>query len=283
MRAAVVTSFGRPPACQDFPEPTPTKSTEFLVDVLAAGLYPRVRAQAKGSHYTSSEELPLVPGIDGVGRGPDGTLRYFLLPDTTMGAMAERTVIDLRRSVVLPEDTDPIRVAAAMNPAMSSWLALRQRITIEPGQCVLILGATGNAGQLAVPIAKHLGAGQVIGAGREPGRLAVLRDLGAEATVSLAGDVDVVLDYLWGRRPPTRSPPWSRTAPTPARRSAGSRSVRSPGPPRPSRRLPYAPPAFRSSEADRARSPLRTSWPSCPLSLPPSPPEPCGSTRGPSR
>jgi hypothetical protein len=58
MRAAVVTSFGRPPACQDFPEPTPTKSTEFLVDVLAAGLYPRVRAQAEGSHYTSSEELP---------------------------------------------------------------------------------------------------------------------------------------------------------------------------------------------------------------------------------
>jgi NADPH:quinone reductase-like Zn-dependent oxidoreductase len=212
MRAAVVTSFDRAPTCQDFPTPTPRRDSEVLVDVLAAGLHPRVRSQADGSHYTSSDELPLVPGIDGVGRTPDGTLRYFVLPDTTMGAMAEQTVIDLRRSVVLPDDTDPILIAAAMNPAMSSWLALRQRTTSQPGQRVLVLGATGNAGQLAVQIAKHLGAGHVIGAGRDPGRLATLRDLGADETVSLggdpaeaagrlgstAGDVDVVLDYLWG-------------------------------------------------------------------------------------
>ena len=70
-----------------------------------SGLHPRVRSQANGSHYTSSAELPLVPGVDGVGRAPDGTLRYFVLPDTVMGAMAEQTVIDLRRSVVLPEDS----------------------------------------------------------------------------------------------------------------------------------------------------------------------------------
>ena len=73
----------------------------MLVDVIASGLHPRVRSQSDGSHYTSTDELPLVPGIDGVGRTHDGELRYFILPDTTMGAMAEQTIVDLRRSVVL--------------------------------------------------------------------------------------------------------------------------------------------------------------------------------------
>ncbi len=213
MRAAVVTSFGTPPACQDFPVPEPRAPGEACVDVIAAGLHPRVRSQADGSHYTSSGELPLVPGIDGVGRAPDGTLRYFILPDTRVGAMAEQTVIDLRRSVVLPEDSDPVHIAAAMNPAMSSWIALRRRITFRPGQQVLVLGATGNAGRMAVQVARHLGASRVIGAGRHPGRLAALTDLGADATVSLDGspddaarrlgqaarEADVVLDYLWGQ------------------------------------------------------------------------------------
>jgi NADPH:quinone reductase-like Zn-dependent oxidoreductase len=212
MRAAVVTSFDTPPSFQSFPTPTPQAPEEVLIDVIAAGLHPRVRSQADGSHYTSSDELPLVPGIDGVGRAPDGTLRYFILPDTAMGAMAEQTVIDLRRSVILPEDSDPVLIAAAMNPAMSSWVALRRRISFPPGQSVLVLGATGNAGQLAVQIAKSLGASQVIGAGRRPAKLRALRDLGADETVLLSGDpadiarrlgqagrdVDVVIDYLWG-------------------------------------------------------------------------------------
>jgi NADPH:quinone reductase-like Zn-dependent oxidoreductase len=99
-----------------------------------------------------------------------------------------------------------------MNPAMSSWIALRRRIAFRPGQSVLVLGATGNAGQMAVQIAQHLGAGHVIAAGRDAGGLAALAAVGADETVSLAGapdvaddalgvaaaDVDVALDYLWG-------------------------------------------------------------------------------------
>jgi NADPH:quinone reductase-like Zn-dependent oxidoreductase len=211
MKAAVVSSFDSAPRYQDFGVPTPAGDDEVLVDVLAAGLHPRVRSQANGSHYTSTDALPLVPGVDGVGRGPDGLLRYFILPDTTMGAMAEQTVIDTRRSIVLAEDADPVTVAAAMNPAMSSWVALRQRVSFQAGQDVLVLGATGNAGQMAVQVAKHLGAGQIIAAGRDPGRLAALPALGATATVPLgaadtadrlaktAADVDVVLDYRWGQ------------------------------------------------------------------------------------
>jgi NADPH:quinone reductase-like Zn-dependent oxidoreductase len=105
-----------------------------------------------------------------------------------------------------------IVLAAAMNPGMSSWVALQQRVTFTPGQAVLILGATGSAGQLAIQIAKHLGAGAVVAAGRGAERLAALVDLGADDTIDLAteadqvaqelaekaAEVDVVLDYLWG-------------------------------------------------------------------------------------
>ncbi len=193
--------------------PTPTAPDEVLVDVLAVGLHPRVRSQANGTHYTSTDALPLIPGVDGVGRGPDGQLRYFIVRDEAVGTMAEQAVIDLRRSIVLPDRADPVRVAAAMNPAMSSWIALRRRIDFREGQHVLVLGATGNAGRLAISVAKRLGASVVIGAGRNPDRLGALADLGADATVSLEGapddlaerlgqaarDVDVVIDYLWGQ------------------------------------------------------------------------------------
>lgn len=213
MRAAVVESFDTPPTYRDFPTPAPGSPHEVVVDIVAAGLHPRVRSQADGSHYTSDDALPLVPGIDGVGRAPDGSLRYFVLPDTHVGSMAERTVVDVRRSIVLPPDCDPVQIAAAMNPAMSSWVALRQRISFTAGQSVLVLGTTGNAGRLAVQVAKHLGASHVIGAGRRPDRLAEIAGLGADVTVSLDGDtadvadrlgraardVDVVLDYLWGQ------------------------------------------------------------------------------------
>jgi NADPH:quinone reductase-like Zn-dependent oxidoreductase len=209
MHAAVVTTFGSPPAYQEFPTPTPQGAHQALADVLAVGLHPRVRSQANGSHYTSTGDLPLVPGVDGVARTADGATRYFVMGDTTMGAMAEQTVIDLRRSVVLPDGSDPVTMAAAMNPAMSSWVALRRRIGFKAGQRVLVLGATGSAGRLAVQVAKYLGAGQVIAAGRQPAKLAALPGLGADVTTSLDGqelakaaaDVDVVLDYVWG--PPT--------------------------------------------------------------------------------
>jgi NADPH:quinone reductase-like Zn-dependent oxidoreductase len=206
MYAAVVRSFDHPPRYETVDAPQPQGEHEVVVDVLAAGLHPRVRSGADGSHYTSDGALPLIPGIDGVGRTADGGLLYFVLPDTTRGSMAEQAVVDVRRSVPLPADSDAATIAAAMNPAMSSWIALRRRIAMPPGQRVLVLGATGNAGQMAIQVAKHLGAAHVIGAGRDPERLAALRDFGADVTVSLddgalgnaAADVDIVIDYLWG-------------------------------------------------------------------------------------
>ena len=203
MHAAVVTSFDVPPRYLDHPDPVARGSDQVVVDVVAAGVHPRVRSQANGSHYTSTGELPLVPGIDGVVRDSDGRLLYTVLDDTSLGTMADRTVIERDRSVVLPDGIDPVKVAAAMNPSMSSWIALRRRIDFDPGQRVLVLGATGNAGRMAIQVAKRFGAAQVIAAGRDAARLAGLPALGADETctfdeVAVAADVDVVIDYVWG-------------------------------------------------------------------------------------
>jgi NADPH:quinone reductase-like Zn-dependent oxidoreductase len=212
MNAAVVTSFTEPPRYQRFEVPEPSAAGEVLADVLAVGLHPRVRSGAAGKHYTSSGTLPMIPGVDGVGRLPDGRLVYFAADDDVLGTMADKALVDRRRSVELPDGADVARVAAAMNPAMSSWVALRRRVQLKPGQSVLILGATGNAGAMAVQVARRLGAGRVIGVGRDLERLRALIPAGADDVVQLtddaeatgqalaaaAAEVDIVLDYLWG-------------------------------------------------------------------------------------
>jgi NADPH:quinone reductase-like Zn-dependent oxidoreductase len=215
MQAAVVSSFEAPPRYQQFEVPVPTDEHHQLVDVLAVGLHPRVRTGASGRHYTSTGVLPMIPGVDGVGQMPDGRRVYFVADDDVPGPMAQRAVIDVRRSLPLPDgltESGVETIAAAMNPAMSSWVALRHRVPLQPGQSVLVLGATGNAGAMAVQVAKRLGAGRVVAAGRDAGRLRALGDAGADDLVQLTGDVeatdaalataaaevDIVLDYLWG-------------------------------------------------------------------------------------
>lgn len=209
MQAAVVRHFDFAPKYEEFQIRQPQGEDEVLVQVLAAGLHPRVRAGASGLHYADQRVLPMIPGIDAVGRLPDGQLVYCVVHDTPFGTLAEQVVADRRRCAPLPEGSNVSVIAAAMNPAMSSWLALRHRAQIQPGQSVLVLGATGSSGQMALHIAKFLGAGRVVGAGRQLSRL---EGSPADALVSLQGDarsvsqalaeaaseVDIVLDYLWG-------------------------------------------------------------------------------------
>ena len=216
----------------------------------------------------------MIPGIDGVGRAATGELLYFVLPDTTLGAMAEQTLVDRRRSVVLPAGSDPAAIAAGMNPAMSSWIALRKRIEFKPGASVLVLGAAGNAGRMAVEVAKHLGAGQVIAAARNPKDTMVSLD----ALGEVATDVDVVLDYLWGE--PTVN---AMTALITHRSDDGQaldwiRSAPSPAPPPRSHPPRCAPPTCGSSAPDRAPSARRRSSASSPRSPPRSTPERSRST-----
>ncbi len=149
MNAAVVASFEEPPDYQPIEIPQPTTSEEILVDVLAAGLHPRVRSGAAGRHYTSTGTLPMIPGIDAVGRRPDGKRIYFVADDAHFGTMAEKALVTQRRAIELPDDVDVATVAATMNPAMSAWVALRRRVPIQPGQSVLVQGAVSAEGYLA--------------------------------------------------------------------------------------------------------------------------------------
>src|SRR4051794_12614677 len=192
VKAAVVTSFDEPPHYREFEVPEP-RDGEITLDVVAVGLHPRTRSGAAGNHYTSSGKLPMIPGVDGVGRRADGRLVYFVADDDVIGTMAEQVAVDPRRTIELPGGADPARIAAAMNPAMSSWVALRRRVPIQPGQSVLVLGAAGNAGSMAMRVAKLLGAGEVLGAARRSGDGLLALD-----EVAKAAEVDLVLDYRWG-------------------------------------------------------------------------------------
>jgi NADPH:quinone reductase-like Zn-dependent oxidoreductase len=208
IKAAVVHAAGQPPSYSDFAEPV-AGPDEHLVTVTAAALSHLARGRASGQHYSSAGRFPFVAGVDGVGRLPDGRRVFFMLPRAPFGAMAERTAVAAAQCLPLPDDLDDITAAALANPGMSSWAALTLRARLAPGETVLINGATGTSGRLAVQIAKHLGAGKVIATGRNPDRLQELRSFGADATLALgrdddaleatfAGRVDVVLDYLWG-------------------------------------------------------------------------------------
>ena len=209
MKAAIVQAAGRPPAYGCFADPE-ARDGETLVNVAAAALSPIVRARASGAHYSSSAQFPFVAGVDGVGRLEDGRRVYFFLPRAPFGAFAERTVVASERLIELPDDLDDVTAAAIANPGMSSWEAYSERAKLKKGETVLVNGATGASGRLAVQIARHRGAAKIIATGR---KLDVLNSLGADVTVPLTSDgaalenafkaqfaqgVDVVIDYLWG-------------------------------------------------------------------------------------
>ncbi|BAP85794.1 hypothetical protein LOOC260_112560 [Paucilactobacillus hokkaidonensis JCM 18461] len=208
MKAAVVNNFEQVPQYQSFEKPQP-QTKEQLIQVRAASVNHRVQSQADGTHYTSDGKLPFIPGLDGVGQLADGRLAYFVTSNPIYGSLAEQTVVDHRRIIPLPSDIDVNSVAASMNPAMSSWMALKSRLGTDiNSKKIMILGATGNSGSLAVEISHYLGAKSVVAIGRNRDKLAKLT---AEKTISLldepaklkqeikeVADVDVVLDYLWG-------------------------------------------------------------------------------------
>ena|SRR5579863_3646317 len=214
MKAAVITKPGGTPLFADFDDPVPQVDEELVV-VTASALSQVTKSRASGSHHTSPGSLPAVVGIDGVGRNQDGRRVYFVLPEEPFGAMAEKAAVRMDQCIPLPADVDDINAAAIAIPGMSSWAALKERAHLIAGENVLINGATGTSGRLAVQIAKYLGAKRVIATGRNGQALEQLKAIGADVTVPLTlspkeletafmeqfgGEgVDVVLDYLWGQ------------------------------------------------------------------------------------
>ena len=207
MKAAVIDSLERGPRFADFAEPVVTGG-ETLIEVTATGLHPIVRMLASGEHYGSQGTLPMIPGIDGTGRAPDGTRVYFGGVRSPWGPIAQRAAAPF--VLPLPDGLDEVTAAAIVNPGVGAWLALTRRAMLQPGETVLVLGATGVSGRIAVVLAARMGAGRVIAAGRNQ---TILDQLGATATVTLGGPDDraalaeasgpdgihVIIDYLWGQ------------------------------------------------------------------------------------
>ena len=209
MKAAIVSAAGEQPVYGDFPEPQADEQ-HVIVSVKAAAVSQLAKARASGKHYSATTNYPFITGIDGTGTLSNGDPVYFLAFDAPWGSMAERTLVPAAAIVPLPASLDPVLAAAIANPGMSSWAALTRRAQLQPGETVLINGATGTSGGLAVRIARHLGAGKIIATGRNREVLDQLRAQGADITLTLdelpgalpalmKEGIDIVLDYLWGQ------------------------------------------------------------------------------------
>jgi NADPH:quinone reductase-like Zn-dependent oxidoreductase len=218
MRALVVHSFQQAPRWVAFPRPMPAPgSDDVLVAVRAAPVTNLVRAIASGRHYSvaSGAALPFVAGTEGVGELADGRRVFFFMASKPHGAIAEYTLVRRELCIPVPDLLGDVAAAALANPIMSAWAALTRRAKLQAGEGVLVNGATGAAGKVAVRIARHLGAARIVATGRDADTLERLRVSGdADAVVSLRqpkdalvpalaramadNRVSVVLDYVYG-------------------------------------------------------------------------------------
>lgn len=211
MRAAYV-EHDHVPRVGAFTEPGDDSLGEVMT-VRAAALTNLDVLVATGRHYFSPDRLPAVIGreavvVDSEGRRFFAAARAIAVP---FGSMAERAPIDRRHALPVPDGIDDARAAALGNAGLAAWLPLSWRARLRPGETVVILGATGTTGSLAVASAALLGAGQVIAVGRNAAALERAASLGATHTVLLddpgdlaaalraaGGEADVVVDYLNG-------------------------------------------------------------------------------------
>ena len=213
MKAAVLHEFGKIPKYEEFPDPVPTES-EVLVQMKAAALNWATKMSTGSPQFGVFHQLPSVIGIDGVGVLEDGQRVYCGFSRPPYGTMGQLTVVPKAWGIPYPQGIDDLTAAALPNAALSSWLSLAYKAQLKRGETVLILGATGVSGKVAVQVAKYLEAGHMVAAGRNESVLRSLMDLGADSTISLGLPdselidaftseaskhmFDVVLDYIWG-------------------------------------------------------------------------------------
>lgn len=214
MKAAVMYQKGELPQYLEFEEPVAQNDHEILVRVKAVAIKHFDKGKAAGTHYSSDapKATARVIGGDGVCLLEDGTRVYGM---GVSGMLAEKATIEKRRMVKLPEGLSDAIAAALANAVIGSAMALRFKAAIQPGDVVLINGATGFTGMVAVQIAKHYGASKVIATGRNVQSLQNLLTLGADEIIEITPDnsaflsqvkqhhqekpIDVIIDYLWGR------------------------------------------------------------------------------------
>lgn len=212
MKAAVIIQKDQAPIYDQFKDPLPAIG-KHIIHVKASSISQITKARASATHYSSDNEVPFIPGFDGVGILEDGTRVYFLLPNNPFGGMAELTLVDQKHCIQIPEALSPDIAAAMAIPGMSSWAALVEQAQMRVGDTVLVNGASGSSGRLAIQIAKHLGAKKIVATARRVSTFAELYSLGADHCIALSEDastmeesfkaqfkdgINIILDYLWG-------------------------------------------------------------------------------------
>lgn len=213
MKAAVLYQDSPLPQYVDHVEPTVQNEDEILVTVKAVAIKHFDKSRAAGKHYSSSAPSAegRVIGGDGICVLEDGARVYGM---GVTGMMAEKAVIHANRIVKIPAALDDATAAALPNAVIGAAMALRFKAGIQHGDTVLINGATGFTGRVAVQIAKHYGAAKVIVTGRNRESLNELFQLGADELIPITADepsfktqltaihaqtpIDVIIDYLWG-------------------------------------------------------------------------------------
>ena len=210
MRAALIREVGALPEVGEAPD-----SAGETIEVLAAPINPIDLAVSRGILATGHPELPYVPGCEAVGRLGDRVVWIFggSLGRTTPGAMAERAPVGDSHAIDVPDGADPAVAAGLGIAGLAGWLPFAWRAPLTGGENVLVLGATGSVGLVAVQTAKLLGADRVVAAGRSAAGLERAMEVGADAAVSLdeADDPEAafkeafdgngpsyVFDPLWG-------------------------------------------------------------------------------------
>lgn len=213
MKAAVIYNKGEMPKYAEFADPISQNENEIVISVKAVAITNLDRGIVSGAHYSAGNDSlsRTVIGSDCVGVLENGQRVYAR---GINGTIAEKAIVDKQRMVLLPEDINDAVAAALPNAVAGSAMALRFRAGMQPGETVLINGATGFTGQMAIQIAKHYGAKRIIVTGRNEETLKSLLTLGADEIISLKQDdqsivnqlkaihketpIDIILDYLWG-------------------------------------------------------------------------------------
>lgn len=221
MKSARIVAYGKPPELVEIDPPGETgpygesaAGPAEIVEVLVAGINPVDLAIASGKFDAGAPPLPYGPGMEGIGRMADGEIVWFDGAHFPWGSMSELAVISEGSGITLPQGITPEQAIGFGVAGLAAWLSLDWRGNLKDGETVLILGASGSVGQVAVQAARMMGAGQVVGMARsEAGREKVLA-LGADAAIGSDGEVEelvarireatggganLVIDGLWGK------------------------------------------------------------------------------------
>jgi len=213
MRAAVIHEIGETPAIEEFEEPT-GDGNEMAVEIELAGLNPIDLWTADGDLGRDYPEKPYVAGFEGLARLDGGRLAYFGGATLPFGSFAPKALVKSERLIELPEGVDPAQALAFGIAGQAGWLSVAWRSGLQPGETVVVLGASGSVGLIAVQAAKALGAGHIIAVARSQAGLEKAREAGADRTVQLESDpaeslserliaatgkpADIIIDMLWG-------------------------------------------------------------------------------------